>query len=205
MKAFTSFGAAIAAIALATPACTVHQTEAPPLSGPSGLALSMAVTSSPQAITQNGADAAVVTAKVYFTDPTTGNTAPKANLPIRFDMRVGGVTQDYGTLSARTAVTGSDGIARTTYTAPPMPSGGTTGNGCNGVPGLCVDVVATVTDSTAASSGGQTASGAATIALTPPGVILPPGGTPTAAFVVTPTPVTVNASAIFDASSTQVG
>src|SRR5581483_4308866 len=105
MKAFTSFGAAIAAIALATPACTVHQTEAPPLSGPSSLAQSLAVTSSPQAITQNAADAALVTAKVYFNDPTTGKNAPKANLPIRYSTRGGRVTHDYGSLSAGTAVT----------------------------------------------------------------------------------------------------
>src|SRR5579871_6502827 len=199
MKAFNFIAATAtaAAAALSLAACTVHQTEAPPLSGPSSLALSMTVSSSPQSITQNGADASVVTAKLYFTDPTTGQTTPKANVPIRFDMSVNGVTADYGTLSARSVVTGSDGIARTTYTAPPMPSGGATGSGCNGVPGQCVNIVATTTDSSAASSSGAIATGFATIALVPQGVILPPAGTPTAAFTVSPTPVGQGVAATF--------
>ncbi len=203
MRALRYLAAAMAAAAAA--ACTVHQSETPPLSGPSDFALTMSVTTSPQTITQNGADASVVTAKLYFTDPRTGQTTPKANVPVRFDMQVAGVAQDYGTLSSRSAVTGADGTARTTYTAPPMPAGGNTGNGCNGAPGQCVTIVATTTDSTVASASGAIASAAATIALVPPGVILPPGGTPTAAFVITPTPVGVNTAATFDASSTQVG
>src|SRR5215472_16486563 len=144
MKAFRYISTVIAAVAAASmAACTVHSTEAPPLSGPSDLALSISVTSSPQTITQNGSDAAVVSAKLYFTDPKTGATTPKANVPVRFDMAVNGVGMDFGTLSARSAVTGADGTARTTYTAPPMPSGGSTGSGCNGVPGQCVQIVAT--------------------------------------------------------------
>jgi PKD repeat protein len=203
MRLFTAFATAAALAALV--GCTVHQTETPALSGPSDLALSMSVSSSPQTITQNGADASVITAKVFFTDPRTGQTTPKANLPIRFDMQVNGVTADYGTLSARSSVTGSDGIARTTYTAPPMPSGGVNGGGCNGVPGQCVNIVATTTDSSAASSAGATASGSATIALVPQGVILPPASTPTASFTVTPTPLSVGSAAIFDASASTPG
>lgn len=203
MRAFTYFTAAIAVVSMA--ACAVHQTETPGLSGPSQLALSMSVSSSPQTITQNGFDAAVVTARVFFTDPNTGATTPKANLPIRFDMQVNGAAQDFGTLSARTAVTDASGVARTTYTAPPMPAGGNTGNGCNGVPGQCVAIVATTTDSTAASSSGAIASGATTIALVPPGVILPPAGTPTASFVITPQPVSQSTPVTFDASASTPG
>jgi PKD repeat protein len=203
MRSFTSVAAALAALTLV--GCTVHQTETPALSGPSDVALSMSVSSNPQTITQNGSDAAVVSAKVYFTDPRTGTTSPKANLPIRFDMVVNGVTMDYGTLSARSAVTGSDGIARTTYTAPPMPAGGNTGNGCNGMPGQCISIIATTTDSTAASSGGATANGSATIALVPQGVILPPAGAPTASFTVTPTPVSQGTPVTFDASASSPG
>ena len=202
MRGLTYIAAAGTALALASmTACSVHQTETPALSGPSTLALSMSISSSPQAITQNGADASVVTVKVIFTDPTTGSTGPKANIPIRFDMAVNGVLQDYGTLSARNAVTAADGTARVTYTAPPMPLGGSTGSGCNGVPGQCVQVVATTTDSTAATSSGASASGAATIALVPPGVILPPAFTPKAAFTFLPAVITVGQQVTFDAST----
>jgi PKD repeat protein len=201
MKAFASLASAIA-LAAAAAGCTVHQTEQPPLTGPSDFALSLSVTTSPQTITQNGADSSVVTAKVFFTDPATGQSRPKANLPIRFDMQVNGVLQDYGTLSSRNAITGSDGVARTTYTAPPMPVGGSSGNGCNGVPGQCVTIVASTTDTTAATSSGATSSGFATIALTPPGVVLPPSGTPKAAFSFLPQGnITVGTSVTFDASA----
>ena len=206
MRAFKYLAAAGAALTLASlTACAVHQSDTPSLSGPSAAALSMSVTSSPQTITQNGADASVVTVKVYFTDPSTGNTTPKANLPIRFDMAVNGAIQDYGTLSARNAVTGADGSARTTYTAPPMPPGGATGSGCNSVPGQCVVILASSTDSTAASASGAIASGSTTISLVPPGVVLPPAGVPTAAFTLTPTPATQGTAVTFDASTSQPG
>lgn len=202
MRALSYIAAAGAALALAsTLGCAVHQTDTPSLSGPSGLALSMSVSSTPQTITQNGADASVVTAKVIFTDPSTGTTGPKANIPIRFDMAVNGQLQDFGTLSARNGVTDASGTARVTYTAPPMPVGGSTGSGCNGVPGQCVQVVATTTDTTAASSSGALASGAATIALVPPGVVLPPAGTPKAAFTFLPATITVGQQVTFDAST----
>lgn len=199
MKALTYFAAALG-IATFAAGCGVHQQEEPPLSGPSTFALSISVTPSPQTITQNGADASVVTAKVFFTDPTTNQTAPKANIPIRFDMAVGGQLQDFGTLSARNVVTDANGVARVTYTAPPMPAGGNTGI-CNGVPGQCVDIVATTTNSTPATSAGTVASASTTIALTPPGVILPPAFTPKAAFTFLPASVTVGQAVTFDAST----
>ena len=199
---YIAAAAALAAASLA--GCTVHQTEPPALTGPSDLALSLSVTTSPQTISQNGSDTAVVTAKVFFTDPT-GQTRPKANLPIRFDMRVNGVAQDYGTFSARNAVTGSDGMARTNYTAPPMPAGGNTGPGCNGLPGQCVTIVATTSDSTAATPSGATSTAETVITLTPPGVVLPPAGSPTASFTMTPTPVVKGSAATFDGSASSPG
>ena len=202
MRGFTYFVAAATA-AIAFVGCTVHQTEAPAITGPSDLALSISVTTSPQSIVQNGNDASVVTAKVYFTDPATGQTKPKANLPIRFDMQVGGVAQDFGTLSARSAVTDANGLARTRYTAPAMPAGGNSGT-CNGVPGTCITIIATVSDTSAANSAttGYLAPGSATILLTPPGVILPPAGTPKASFTMLPNSnLLVGTSVTFDASA----
>ena len=45
----------------------------------------------------------------------------------------------------------------------------------------------------------------ALIRLVPPGVIVPPAGTPTAAFTVTPTPVQMSVPATFDASASTPG
>ena len=53
MKGLLTSAFLLAAVALA--GCTVHQTEAPGLSGPSGLALSIEVTASPDSISQDGA------------------------------------------------------------------------------------------------------------------------------------------------------
>ena len=69
---------------------------------------------------------------------------PKAALPLRMDMFVGGVGQDYGTLSGRNIVTNSSGVASVVYTAPPSPTAGISGT-CKGLPGNCVDIVATAT------------------------------------------------------------
>lgn len=198
----------LAAIATLAAVGCVHQTEPPPLSGPSDFALSMTVTSSPQAITQNGFDTSVITATLRYTNPANGQTGPKANVPVRLDMGVDGVAVDYGTLSCRSGVTGSDGVVmcggnKPTYTAPPMPAGGLTGNGCNGVPGQCVQVSATTTDTTAANN--SIASAATTIALVPQGVILPPAGSPTPLFTVTPTPITVGSAVTFDGSASTPG
>ncbi len=57
-----------------------------------------------------------------------------ASLPLRLDMVVDGVAQDYGTLSARSIVTNSDGVATAVYTAPPSPANGVFGT-CSGVAG----------------------------------------------------------------------
>ncbi len=109
-------------------------------------------------------------------------------------MRVNGVTQDFGTLSARTVVTNADGIATVVYTAPPAtPLFGT----CFGLAGTCIDIVATATGTNFDTASPQ----AVSIRLVPPGVILPPAGTPTAAFNFSPTSVNAKSAVLFDASA----
>ena len=85
-------------------------------------------------------------------------------------MFVNGVPQDFGTLSARTVVTNADGIATVVYTAPPTPPGSHFGT-CNGLPGTCVEIVATPTGTAFEAAISQSVQ----IRLVPPGVILPPG------------------------------
>src|SRR5436190_21143540 len=96
------FLAAMAALAVVS-ACTGRQaSEGPAALGPSGLALSMNLSVSPDSISQDGASQAsiVVTA-------TDANGQPKAGVVVRLETQVGGVSQDFGKLSARTIVTGT--------------------------------------------------------------------------------------------------
>lgn len=186
-----SLTAAMAAITLVvTSACTVHQTEPPALMGPSDFALSIDVSATPDSISQDGASQSSIIVTAHD-----ANGALKSGVALRLDMQVGGVTQDFGTLSARTVVTGSDGRASAIYTAPaasPIAGGS----------GTMISILATAIGTNAqASSQGRTAS----IRLVPPGVILPPAGTPTAVFTFTPTPVTVNVPVTFDATTSAPG
>src|SRR5712691_8923928 len=111
-KRFTVASAFVVALAFSA-ACGVHQTEAPPVSGPSELAMSVVPTAIPDSISQDGASQSSI--MVLVRD---NNARPIQGLAIRLEMAVGGTIQDFGTLSSRTIVTGSDGKAFAIYTAP---------------------------------------------------------------------------------------
>jgi PKD repeat protein len=198
MKAFAYLVTCLTTVALS--GCVAHQTEAPSLSGPSAFALSMSVTASPESINYDGSSQSRVTISAIGPDGR-----GKASLPIRVDMAVRDssgslVPQDFGTLSARSVVTNTDGRAFVVYTAPPSPAGGATET-CYGVPGTCVSIVATPSDSgTGNFATAQPVIG--TIRLVPPGVILPPAGTPKAAFTFLPeSGILVGNTVNFDASA----
>jgi len=55
------FLALVAAVALGASACTVKKTEAPALTGPSELGLSLTVSATPDILTQDGSSQATVT------------------------------------------------------------------------------------------------------------------------------------------------
>ncbi|PYR35257.1 MAG: hypothetical protein DMF93_22055 [Acidobacteria bacterium] len=116
------------------------------------------------------------------------------------------ITQDGGSqASVKVAAIGPDGRPVSglpirvdmVVAAPPNGNFGT----CNALPGTCVTIVATATSNNFATVNPQSVQ----IRLVPPGVILPPAGTPTAAFTVTPTPVQMNVPATFDASASTPG
>ncbi len=186
--------ALMAVAALWGAGCTVHQSAAPGLTGPSEFATSILVTATPDRLNRDGASqsAVVVTAR----NP---NGQPLAGLAVRLDMAVGGVLQDFGTLSARNLVTGSDGRAAAVYTAPAPPPAASAGQVSS------VTIVASPVGSNAQSSPVGSSASSADILLTPVGVILPPADTPTPAFVVTPTPVSLNVAVDFDASASCAG
>src|SRR6185436_7710388 len=101
------------ALAVVMAACTVHQSDsAPPLTGPSDFAQSISITSNPDRLTQDGQSQSAITVRVF---DATGS--PDSGVAIRLDMLVDGTVVDFGTLSARNVVSGSDGRATAVYTA----------------------------------------------------------------------------------------
>src|SRR5579864_3819831 len=145
MRGFTCTAAIAAAVTFA--GCGVHQTQAPPLAGPSSFAYATTVTAVPDTVTQDGGSQAKINVTMNGPDGR-----PVAAQAFRVDMAINNVVQDFGTLSARTIVTGNDGVASVIYTAPPAPVGGTTPMCPNlNLPGTCVQIVATPTGPPAVS------------------------------------------------------
>ena len=104
---------AVAALALSMGACTTNKTEPPPPSGPSELGTSLAISATPDQLPQDGQSTAQVVIRAY--DP---NGQPLRNVPLRVETAVGGVVTDFGHLSSKDVVTGTDGRAVVVYTAP---------------------------------------------------------------------------------------
>jgi PKD repeat protein len=166
-------------------ACTVKDTPAPPLTGPSGLALSISVTAIPDSILQDGASQTAIQIEAIGPDGR-----PVRGLTLRVEVEYLGVIEDFGTLSAKTVVTGEDGRARVTYTAPPRPS-------------QQVDEANIVTIHVTPIGSDYRGSSSRTVdlRLVTPGVLLPPNAAPVAQFTSTPTPAAVMTNVIFDAST----
>jgi len=108
-------GVVIVLMALVS-ACTTKKQEAPDFTGPSEFGTSVVVSITPDVLPQDGASQSVVT--VTARGP---NGQPVANLALRAEILVGGTPMDFGSLSARSIVTGSDGKATLVYTAPSAP------------------------------------------------------------------------------------
>ena len=202
MKGISLTLVSFAAASLFGAACTVHQTQPPALTGPSESALSVSITASPDSITQDGrSNSTIVIAARDANGRTLSNTA------FRLDMLVEGLPTDYGTLSTRNVVTGSDGRASAVYTSPAAPPPGAVAATCQGgaasVPlgGRCVQIVAT----SVGSDYGTASARMVEIHLIPTGVIVPPSAWPKAIFTVTPTSATANENVQFDASKSCAG
>jgi chitodextrinase len=93
--------------------CTVKEADNPPETGPSELALSLQLQASPDVLPQDGSSQAQIT--IIARD---ANARPVSGLPLRADISVGGVVQDFGQLNTKSVATGGDGRAVLTYTAP---------------------------------------------------------------------------------------
>ena len=167
-------------------ACTMKNQEAPPLTGPSELAQSIAISVSPDVLPQDGASQSFIT--VTARD---ANSQPIRNLTMRTETRVGGLPVDFGILSARNVVTGSDGRATLVYTAPPSPA-------VSPDSFLVVDVVVTPYGVDYNNSNPRSAA----IRLVPQGTVIPPGDL-VAEFSVSPASVVDHQTALFDASASR--
>ncbi|MGE3276113.1 MAG: PKD domain-containing protein [Vicinamibacterales bacterium] len=161
--------------------CTVSQSEPPPLTGPSELALAIRLNATPDVLVQNGIDQSRITIEGRDENGRTVDT------PLRAEVLVDGQPVDFGTLSTKYPRTNQT----ITYTAPPRPA-------------QSVDTGTVITIAVTPIGGDYRGERArqVDIRLVPPGVIVPPNGEPVPAFSVSPQPVTAFTPATFDASAT---
>jgi PKD repeat protein len=140
--------------------CTMSDNNPPPLAGPSEMSLSLTITASPDVLSLDGASQTLVTIEARDS-----NGQPAANVPLRVEIIADGQFIDFGSISARTLVTNSNGRATFVYTAPSFVNGT--------IPDLQLSVTPT----------GSDASGhvrrLVAVRLVPPGVI---AGAPNAVF-----------------------
>ncbi len=165
--------------------CTMKSQEAPPLTGPSELGTSIVITVTPDTIFQDGASQSLVT--VTARDQ---NGNPLRNVSLRAEILVDGVATDFGSLSARSIVTGADGRATLTYTAPKAPAG----------PSVDNQTTVNIAVTPLGNDFGNAVTRVATIRLVPTGVVVPPDGLQPS-FTFTPTNPTDNQSVLFSACS----
>jgi PKD repeat protein len=178
---------AVFATAVAVAGCTIADLAPPPLTGPSELGMSVMLQANPDVLTQDGASQSQIT--IFVRD---ANAEPLRNVALRIEIMVAGILADFGRLSARNVVTGADGRAFVTYTAPPAPP-------------EPVDLLTVVSLLVTPSEGNFANANARAVAirLVPPGILLPPNGPPVPAFTFSQpaeedTPVQFDASASRD-------
>lgn len=189
-RPFTTLGmlATGLSLVLAT-ACTMKETQIPPLTGPSELGLSIQVLANPDVLTQDGASQSQITIVAR-----NANGQPQRDVVLRAEIVVNGVIVDFGRLSARTVVTGPDGRATLTYTAPPPPP--------EPVDTFTIVQIAVIPSGT---NFANAVDRAVNIRLVPPGVILPPVGTPVPRFTFAPSSPVEGQDVQFNASATDIG
>jgi PKD repeat protein len=174
------------AAAVTVAGCT-KKTEAPPPVGPSELGLSVIVTASPDILDLDGLSQSQITITTRGPDGS-----PVRDVPFNLDMTFQGEIQDVGRLSNKQPVTGSDGRAVVTYTAPAAPTSGNS----DSMPIVTIAAVPIGNDYSNAVA--RTVD----IRLRPRGVILPQAGSPLPRFTFSPSNPGEDQDIRFDASST---
>ncbi len=172
------FGAAALAVVAG---CTVKDVDQPALAGPSTLGNSIIMVAERNTLTQNGSD---------FTDiriTALGPDGQSLTLPLRAQIYVDGVPNDFGTLSTKTPITPTT----IRYTAPAAPTA---------VAQIATTVTITVTPSNAGDFRGETIR-QIDINLLPQGIILPINPNLVANFTFTPAAPQVGQTVAFDAAT----
>lgn len=177
---------ALVPVVLLLSACSIEETSAPPLAGPSEFALGIVVHAAPDSILQDGVSQSFITIEAKGPDGR-----PVRNVHLRLAIAANGVVADFGTLSTKTTTTDDNGRAKVTYTAPPKP-----------VESVGMGTVVTIIVTPLGNDYRGELDRVVDIRVIPPGVILPPNGTPVPAFTFSPQPVTVFTPVTFDASTT---
>ena len=183
---FLSRSIAVAAAGALVASCTMNSQDPPPLGGPSEFGQSVVVAVNPDSLPQDGASQSLVTVTVRDAD-----SRPLRNVTLRVETRVDNTPVDFGSLSARSIVTGADGRATFMYTAPSSPA-------------VAVDAF-TIVDIGATPIGtdfNNAVLRTAAIRLTVPGIIVPPGDM-TASFTMTPSAPIDGQTVLFDASASR--
>ena len=176
-------GLAGVGVMLVMSACTTKSQDAPPLTGPSEFGQSVNVAANPDSLPQDGASQSFVTVTVRD-----ANGQPIRGVTLRAETRVTDALVDFGRLSARSIVTGSDGRATLVYTAPSAPA-------------AAVDTftIVEITVTPAGTDFNNANARSAAIRLTPPNDVIPPFNL-VPQFTVTPTAPQIGQTALFDAS-----
>jgi PKD repeat protein len=179
----------VACLLLTAGACTMKKQEAPALSGPSEFGTSISISASPDILTQDGVSRSYIT--ITARD---ASNQPIRGLTLRVEIQVDGVPADFGLISARSVVTGTEGRATLMYTAPAAPRVAVDD-------GTVVDIAATPVGTDYNNSHARIAS----IRLIPPGVIIPPvpGDGMRPAFTLSPSAPQDHQNVLFDASASQ--
>jgi chitodextrinase len=164
-----------------------HNADTPPGTGPSELGLSLEFTAVPDVLPLDGQSQSLLTITARDS-----NGAPKRDVGIRVEIITSQGIADIGRLSAKNVVTGGDGRATLTYTAP---AGAPTNNSDTGRIGVTLQAIPAGTDYSNAVP--RTVD----IRLVPQGVILPVAHAPVPNFTFSPTAPGVADDVFFDASS----
>ena len=175
---------ALAAL-VAMAGCSLDKQATPALAGPSEMGLSLAITMTPDIITQDGSSRATldIVARDGFSQPVRG-------LSLRLETAVGNTVVDVGSLSARTVSTNNDGRASATFVSPPPPPP-TAGD--DSVINFIVTPIGTNYQGTFART--------VSLRLARPGVLGPPNGAPKAVFFFSPSSPKTGEDVVFDGSA----
>jgi PKD repeat protein len=182
MSTFSRYALILAVLAAA--GCTTEKTPIPDLTGPSEMSLGLHVQVSPDSILGDGGSQAVI--NIEALGP---NGQPVRGLTVRVEQVEGGVFYDFGTLSAKSVVTGDDGRTRIIFTAPRVTT----------------DAVVTFVVTPVGSDFRGEITRTADLRVVPTGVIQPPNSPPVARFSVTPAAPQVLQAVSFDASASTDG